>query len=278
LDYYPGGKGANQAVAAARLGEQVRMIGMLGDDAFAHPLRESLRSAGVDIRNTGSYSGSSGTAIIVTDSDGQNAIIVIPGANAQLLPEKMNEVAGEIRSAGIVLAQLETPLETIIRAAEIAAEAEIPFILDPAPARPLPQELFKHVTWLTPNETEAEQIIGRNAAKMTPEERIEALLAMGAKGIVLKMGERGAYVSGGDVSFLHVPAHVVRAVDTTAAGDAFNGAFAAALMRGNSIEQAVRFAVAASAVSVTRHGAQPSLPAESEVLDFLNANRLSAIS
>ena len=271
LNFFPGGKGANQSVAAAKLYGCVRLIGMLGDDSFAEPLRASLLSAGVDISCVGVAHGSSGTAIIATGPEGQNAITVIPGANAQLLPERMDELAAEIQNAGIVLAQLEVPLETVMRAAEIAADAGVPFILDPAPARLLPEELLDKVTWITPNETEAEELIGEGTSAMTPGERATALLAKGVQGVVLKRGQEGVFLLGKNVAPVNIPAPSVTAVDTTAAGDAFNGAFAAALMRRLPVEQAARYAVAAATVSVTRHGAQPSLPSESEVMAMLTA-------
>lgn len=272
LNFFPGGKGANQAVAAAKLYGHVRLIGMLGDDSFAQPLRLSLVSAGVDISCVGVAQGSSGTAIIAADPEGQNAITVIPGANAHLLPERIDEFAAEIQNAGIVLAQLEVPLETVMRAAEIAAEAGVPFMLDPAPACLLPERLLNKVSWITPNETEAEELIGEGTPAMTPGERATALLNKGAKGVVLKRGPKGVFLSSGDAESIAIPAPSVTVVDTTAAGDAFNGAFAAALIGHLPVEQAARYAVAAATVSVTRHGAQPSLPSKSEVMAMLAAN------
>ncbi len=269
---FPGGKGANQAVAAARLGGAVSMLGKLGSDVFAAQLRKSLEESNVNTDSVGEVPGSSGVALITTDPKGQNAITVVAGANAQVLPADLDSHIELIRSAGIFLTQLEIPLETVESLAALAMRGRIPIVLDPAPARPLPPSLLKCVDWLTPNETEACSLLGG-----TPEDLAEdclrdaanALLALGCRNVILKLGERGCYVALADGARHRLPAHVVRAVDTTAAGDAFNGAFAVALMDGKDPISAASWASAVAAISVTRAGAQPSMPTAAEVDQFL---------
>lgn len=269
---HPGGKGANQAVAAARLGYPVRMIGRLGDDAFGAQLRSHLDSAGVDSRAIAQSQGSSGVAVIVVSASGENVIVVIPGANALLTPRDLDANIETLRSAGIVLAQLEVPMETIQYLAHICSREGIPLMLDPAPAMPLPSGLLEQVTWLTPNETEAAFYVDQAAQAPQagrPAEIARGLIAAGAQQVVLKLGSRGAFVTSGLQAGTHVPSFPVKAVDTTAAGDCFNGAFAVGLMMRKSPEDSARFAAAAAAVSVTRAGAQPSMPTLPEVEEIL---------
>ncbi len=272
---FQGGKGANQAVAIAKLGYPVQLIGRLGLDHFGEELQESLRQAGVDIAGVKKISGSSGIALIVVSRQGENCIVVTPGANAQLMPEDLDEYVDQIRLAGAVLAQLETPLKTIERLAEICLQQGVPFILDPAPAQDLPVELIRKITWFTPNETEADFYLGnsqvskdgmRNSADV-----VQGLLSLGARNVLLKRGERGFHLATSEGLDVAHPAYSVKAVDTTAAGDAFNGAFAMALVTGKSPVESARFASAAAAASVTRNGAQPSMPTYEEVDQLLSA-------
>jgi ribokinase len=265
----PGGKGANQAVAAARLGYPVQMIGMLGSDDLAKQLRDGLFKAGVDITGIGTVPGPSGVAVIAVSDAGENSIVVISGANSQLTPAHLTQHAGLIRNAGVVLAQLETPLETILHLADLCAEAKVPLILDPAPAQTLPPELFAKVAWFTPNETEAAFYLHQKGKTASTEESAQALMKKGAKGVILKLGSKGAFLASSSGSEMRVPAFPVDAVDSTAAGDAFNGAFAAALMQGQSPLQSAIFASAAAAVSVTRKGAQSSMANMEEVHQML---------
>ena len=269
---FPGGKGANQAVAAARLGGRVSMIGKLGSDAFAAQLKESLESAGVETSAIGTVPGPSGVALITTDPAGENAITVVAGANAQLMPADLEANLDLIRSASILLTQLETPLETVERLAAIALKEGIPLILDPAPARALPASLLKCVEWITPNETEVWPLLERSPKEM-PEDALRdaalQLLARGIRNVILKLGDRGCYLALADGTRKLIPAYIVRAVDTTAAGDAFNGALAVALVKGNDAIRSAQWASAVAAVSVTRHGAQPSMPTSAEVDQFL---------
>jgi ribokinase len=270
---YPGGKGANQAVAAARLGASVTMIGRLGKDLFGTQLRHQLEADHIDTSNVTTVDLPSGCAVIMVDGRGANSIIVIPGANGALSAEDLTQYKEVLHHASIILAQLEIPMETVTRLAEIARAANVPFVLDPAPAQPLPSALLRNVTWLTPNESEARSILRDldygDDTTLTPQTApaaAEKLLATGIRNVILKMGSQGAYVAGQDTSPAFIAPFAVDAVDTTAAGDAFNGGFAYALTQAKMIPQdAVRFASAVAAVSVTRAGAQPSMPTLEEV-------------
>ena len=272
LDFrtYHGGKGANQAVAVARLGYPVSMIGRTGDDAFGAQLRYSLRSAGIDISAVSVSEGSSGVAVIIVSPSGENAIVVTPGANGLVTPSDIDANSEMIRSAGLVLTQLEIPLATIEHLAAVCAQEGVPLMLDPAPACELPEGILKRTRWFTPNETEAGFYLSRNSAADSPTMIAESLLALGPEAVVLKLGARGVFLAGHNGLSEHIHAFPVQAVDTTAAGDAFNGAFAAALMQGNSPADGARFAAAAAAISVTRPGAQSSMPTLSEVAQLLN--------
>jgi len=268
---HPGGKGANQAVAVARLGYPVQLIGRLGNDAFGAQLRTHLEKAGVDIAGVATSEGTSGVAVIVVSSKGENSIVVTPGANAKVTPQDLETNIEMIRQAGIVLAQLEIPLETIEHLSLICAREGVPLMLDPAPARELPSDVFKHIEWFTPNQTEAAFFAGgerEGADKLVPSEMAKLLLSKGNRSVVLKIGPEGAYLASQDGLAEMLPAFPVKVVDTTAAGDAFNGGFATALMLGKSPRESARFASAVAALSVTRRGAQPSMPtmAETEAL------------
>ncbi|MDE1155369.1 MAG: ribokinase [Acidobacteriaceae bacterium] len=269
---YPGGKGANQAVAAARLGGSVSMVGRLGQDGFAQQLREALGAAQVDMHAVLEVAGASGTAVILVTPQGHNSIVVIPGANHGLTPEALEIHRALLRDASVLLAQLEVPLETVERLGALAAEFGIPFVLDPAPAQALSPAILRTVTWLTPNETETAILLrhlGVEDAASGAEAAAEKLLASGVRNVILKLGEKGVYLAGADVRPQFVKPFRVQAVDSTAAGDAFNGGFAYALMQGMEPVEAARFACAVAAVSVTRAGAQPSMPVLSEVLALL---------
>ena len=267
---FPGGKGANQAVAVARLGYPVRMIGRVGTDSFGNEARTHLKNSGVDTELIGTSEGPSGIAVISVSAKGENSIIVTPGANATLTPSNLEMHLAAIREAGVVLAQLESPLETIEYLAEICAREDVPLILDPAPAGPLPEPLFKHVTWFTPNQTEANfyRSAASSGATSDPETAVRELLQTGVRGVVLKLGAEGALVAAKGRDFQSVPAVKVKAIDTTAAGDAFNGGFAVGLLRGMDPVESARFAAVVAGISVTRRGAQPSMPTLAEVEQF----------
>jgi ribokinase len=267
-----GGKGANQAVGVARLGYPVSMIGRVGNDEFGRRLRRALSLAGVQAQAVRVTSQTpSGVALITVESQGRNSIVVIPGANGKLTPWDIRRELALVRSAGLILSQLEIPLETVDYLAAAAARFGIPFVLDPAPAQKLPSSLLKRVAWLTPNETEAGILCGASPDAVTTESArkvAKSLLKRGPQNIALKLGSRGVYwASGNGESF--VPAFKVQAVDSTAAGDAFNAGLAVSLMKGAEPPEAVRFASAVAALSVTRAGAQPSMPTAREVSRFL---------
>jgi ribokinase len=265
----PGGKGANQAVAAARLGYPVQMVGMVGEDAYGQALLDNLASAGVQTAAMARVAGSSGLAPMFVADNGENSIVVVPGANGKMDCAAVDRQAALIRSAGMVLCQLEVPLETVSHILALCADAGVPVMLDPAPAALLPDAIWNQVAWFTPNETEAAIYLGET---LKPEEGAKRLLAKGLSGVVLKRGAEGSYVAVAEGKAAWVPTFPVEAVDTVGAGDCFNGAFAVALLEGNDPWTAARFASATAAISVTRRGAQASMPSRSEVEAFLAAH------
>jgi ribokinase len=262
----PGGKGANQAVAAARLGYPVQFLGKVGDDVYGSQLIQNLSSTGVETSAMEIAPGSSGLAPIFLAANGQNAIVVVPGANAHVDEAYVDQHVDIIRNAGMVLLQLEIPMTTIDHTLALCAELNVPVMLDPAPAATLGDPVWKQLAWFTPNETEAAFYL--NDAS-TPESVAPHLLARGLRSVVLKRGVEGAYVATADGQSGWINPFTVDAVDTVAAGDCFNGAFAVALLEGQDPFNAARFACAASAISVTRRGAQASMPARADVDLFL---------
>jgi ribokinase len=273
----PGGKGANQACAAGRLGEGAvlaSMVGRVGYDLFADHLKASLSAAGVNVGFVhASKAAPTGVALIWVDAAGQNSIVVAPGANHAYATADIETFRAEFSGAGFSLFQLESPLPAVEAGLKLARSLGVKTMLDPAPAQPLSPELLTQVDILTPNESEACLLLGRERGRITPETATEfanALLAMGTRSVVLKLGEQGCFYANGDRQLL-VPAFAVKAVDTTAAGDVFNAALAVALTEGSPIEQSLRFANAAAALSVTRTGAQSSVPRRSEVDEFLRS-------
>ncbi len=265
----PGGKGANQAVAAARLGYPVEMAGMVGEDLYGQQLLDNLAAAGVGTASMGRAPGPSGLAPIFLAESGENSIIVVPGANGHVDSVFIDRHTDLIRSAGMVLCQLELPMDTLPHILEVCTDARVPVMLDPAPAADLPNEIWEQVAWFTPNETEAAFYLDGD---LPVESAAKQLLARGLKGVVLKRGSEGAYVAVAGGKAAWVPPFPVKAVDTVGAGDCFNGAFAVALLEGRDPWAAARFASAAAAISVTRHGAQASMPARAEVDAFIAQN------
>ncbi len=265
----PGGKGANQAVAAAKLGAHVHFVARLGDDLFGRQSVANFEREGVDTTHVTSTSGAaSGVALITVDTDGNNVIVVAPGANHELSAEDVGAAEGDIRMAGAVVAQLEIPIETVACAAALAREAGIPFVLDPAPAQELSADLLSKVSVLTPNETEARILTGVEVTDETSARAAAARLrAGGVEAVVVTMGAQGFLLAGGD-AMEFVPAVPVRAVDATAAGDAFTGSLAVGLAQGQTLRDAARFAARVAALSVTKMGAQPSMPTRREVDAF----------
>jgi ribokinase len=266
----PGGKGANQAVAAAKLGGEVIFVAKLGKDIFASESLENFKSVNIDTQHIEQLEGvPSGTAVIAIDDNGQNIIIVVPGANGKLTPADVDKAQSDIASAAVVVAQLEVPIETVEEAAKMANQNNIPFILDPAPAKPLSDELLERVDIIKPNETEAEILTG---IKVTDEasaaKAADALLAKGVGTVIITLGDKGLMLASKEAKAM-ISNHKVKAVDSTAAGDAFTGALAYGLAKGNSIKDAAVYANAVAAVSVTRYGAQPSMPTTEEVDAFI---------
>lgn len=265
-----GGKGANQAVAAVRLGIPVTLVAKLGDDIFGKQSLELFRKDGIDTRFVFTDPNHpSGIALITIDARGENCIAVASGANAALMPTDVEAALGSIRAASMVLMQLETPVDTVAFVAAQARDAGVPVILNPAPATTIPSSLLQNVSVLTPNETEAQLISGVVIHDFTSAERAAAVIReKGVETVIITMGAQGALIATGG-STIMVPAPTVEARDTTAAGDVFNGALAVALCEGQSLEDAARFACHAAALSVTRLGAQASAPWRSEVEDFI---------
>jgi len=269
----PGGKGANQAVACARLGARTSMAGRVGADAFGSQLREHLAGAGVDVGGVGTdATAPTGVALIMVEPSGQNSIVVAPGANHALTPEHAGGLAGTIASADALLVQLEVPLAALGRAVTLAREAGVRVVMDAGPATRLPADLVALTDVISPNETETEALTG-----ITPDTPARAeqaaglLLAQGARLVVLKLGERGCLVQSPGEPARHLPAVPIRPVDTTAAGDAFTAALAVALCEGADPVTAARFANHAGALAATAFGAQPSMPTRSALEQFVQA-------
>ena len=266
----PGGKGANQAVACARLGAPTRMIGRVGDDVFGTTLRDGLQADGVEIERVFVQPAiSSGTAVITVNDAAENTIIIVPGANGQVGDDDLARLGEVLAGASALLLQLEVPLASVVAAAQAARARGVPVILDPAPAQELPDELYAAADIITPNEVEAAMLVGFPIdGEASAARAAEQLLARGVRKVVIKLGARGAFWHDGAASGF-IPAFKVQAIDTVAAGDAFNGGLAAALDAGLPLEQALRWGMAAGALSTTRAGAQPSLPRRDEVLALL---------
>ena len=262
----PGGKGANQAVAVARLSKRkgnCRFIAKVGDDVFGRQTAENMKRDKVDAKLIVDRKNASGTALILVDRKGQNVISVALGANGTLSPKDLAPFRKDIASSEALLMQLETPVETVIAAAKIAAAAGVPVILNPAPARKLPAELLKLLDWVTPNETEAEILTGVKVTDpKSAQKAVDALLKRGVRHALITMGSKGVYC--GNCRKLY-PTKKVKAVDCVAAGDTFNGAFVVALTEGKCCKDAIAFAQKAAAISVTRPGAQSSVPFRREV-------------
>ena len=264
---FPGGKGANQAVAAARLGGSVRMVGRVGQDDFGSALLGTLKAAGVDTAHvTRDPEAASGVALITVDAAGQNAIVVASGANGRVAPADVDAAEAALAGAAVLVLQLECPLPAVERAVERARRHGLQVVLNPAPAQPLPPALLAGVDYLIPNQTELAQLTG--AAEATAAAR--QLQAAGVRHVVVTLGEAGVLIVGPGGAF-QLPAHPVPVVDTTAAGDAFVGAFAVALAQGRPLPEAAAWGNAAGALAVTRAGAQPSLPTLAEVERLLGA-------
>jgi ribokinase len=271
-----GGKGANQAVAAARAGGDVTLIACVGGDMFGQRALEGFARDGIHVEHVARSGRSpSGVALIFVSAEGQNSIAVAPGANALLSPADVRRAAGAFDGASALLMQLETPLRTVAEAARLARSQGLAVILNPAPAQDLPGELLRRVSILTPNESEASALSGITVRDEASAAKAAAKLRQrGAGAVIVTLGARGAYVADAQTQQL-VGGFKVKPVDTTAAGDVFNGALAVALGEGRSLLEATRFANAAAAISVTRRGAQPSAPTRREIERLLKTGRAS---
>lgn len=265
-----GGKGANQAVAVARIDSGVTFMTKLGNDTFGQQMRQHFSEEGMDLTHILTDAESpTGTALITVEDKGENRIIVVPGANARLTENDVESLSAEINSCRFVLTQLEIPLPTVLRVAEMASAAGKQLILNPAPARPLPDSLLQKVFLITPNETEAEILTGIRVSDVESARRAALWFReKGVQQIVITMGSQGAFVFTDDFQGM-VPAYKVKAIDTTAAGDVFNGALTVALSEGKTTADAARFGCAASALAVMRPGAQSSIPTRTEIDAFL---------
>ena len=262
----PGGKGANQAVAVARLSASkgaCTFIGKVGDDMFGRDCAKRMKKDGITARLVVDGVNASGTALILVDAKGQNVISVALGANGTLCVEDIAPFRKDIENAAALLLQLETPMKTVVEAAKWARAKGVPVVLNPAPAAKLPKKLYRCLEWITPNETEAELLTGIKVADAeSAGKATEVFRKRGVRHVVITMGSKGVYC--GDCGMMF-PAKKVKAVDCVAAGDTFNGAFAVALAEGKSCKDAIAFAQKAAAISVTRSGAQSSIPFRNEM-------------
>ena len=277
---FPGGKGSNQAVAAARLGGEVTMIGRVGSDAFGDQLRQMAREEGIDTTFVGvDQEAATGVALITVDAQGQNSISVASGANFTLKSEAVRNAFEQLTEIDLLVMPLETPMDTIVTAAELARQRGARVVLNPAPAQHLSAELLNYVDVLIPNEFEAAFISGIEIHSIQDAHQAAAsLLQSGPGSVIITMGSQGALIAvlaEPEIVYTQTKAFPVQAVDTTAAGDAFVGALAVALGEGSSLIEAAHFASAAAAISVTRLGAQPSLPYRVEVDNFRKNRSLS---
>jgi ribokinase len=264
-----GGKGANQAVAAQRLGGKVKFVTCVGEDANGRNTLSYFENEGLDVSSALVVEHvPTGTAVILVNGEGENCIVVTPGANHKLQPNHIADLADEISTATMVVLQMEIPFDTVKKAIDVAAQNKIPVMLNVAPAHEVDADILKKVQLLVVNETEIEKVSGKSIAALGEEALMDHLLSMGINTVILTLGKRGCIVKTYSIT-KHIPSFNVDAVDTTAAGDTFCGALAASLSKGDDLIKAAKFATAAAAICVTRMGAQPSIPSETEVLSFL---------
>jgi ribokinase len=272
LQIIPGGKGANQAVAAARQGSSVAIVGRVGNDSFGPDLINNLKQNHVDTSHVQTDAQSAtGTAIIVVDGNGQNSIVLSPGGNGKVSSADLSNVS--FSDYKLLLLQLEIPVETVLAAAQRAKESGVRVLLNPAPARSLPDELISLADFVVPNESELSLLTDQPVGDMpSAEKAAKTLLERGIQNVIVTLGANGALVVNKEIT-KHVPPFKVDVVDTTAAGDAFIGGFASALLQSKSIEDAVRYGCACGSLATTKFGAQPSLPTREEVERFVDAQQ-----
>jgi len=273
----PGGKGANQAVAAARLQAHVAMIARVGDDAFGNRLRSGLEHEGIDVKHvTITQNCASGVAIVAVDDAGENAITVIPGANGRLTPEDIRDASSIIRDADVLMLQLEVPMETVLAAIDVARKSGTRVILDPAPAPASFPPRLLDVDLACPNETEAAVLSGMPIETLADAElAADRLQQLGTQCVVITLGAKGALVREQRAACQLINSFAIEAIDTTAAGDAFAAALAVSLARGTATAEAVRYGCAAGAIAASRPGAQPAMPTAAEVARMLATGSVS---
>jgi ribokinase len=263
----PGGKGSNQAVAAARAGGRVSFISKLGPDPFGDMARALYRSEGIDTQFLFRTQSATGAAAIIIDaSKGENAIIIVPGACFEVTSEEVDQARALIAASSIFVAQLELPLAVVEHGLALAHSLHVPTILNPAPAAPLPESIYQHIDYITPNESEAAALTGLSVSTVVDAEKAaDVFLARGVSNAIITLGAQGAFVKNAQVRE-HVPAvDAGKVVETTGAGDAFNGGFAVALSEGLDLVEAARFGCAAAGISITRPGTAPSMPTRAEI-------------
>lgn len=270
----PGGKGANQAVCAAKLGADVKFIARIGNDVFGKVSLKNFHEVGIDtefvLRDSDNPNG---VALIVVDANGENAIVVAPGANRALSPEDVDRAEAAIATSDAVILQLEIPAETVVHSIELANSHGVRVVLNPAPIRPFPMDVLKNVDVLIPNQHEAAELLGKRGEgdELDVPEAAKELMALGTKCIVITLGSRGAYVAADGISEFIDPMKV-KPVDTTAAGDSFTAALTCALAEGLDLSDAARFASRVAAITVTGMGAQSSLPIRKDVESYIFGN------
>lgn len=259
-----GGKGANQAVGARRLGANVSMIGAVGKDAIGSRLKDSLAKEGIDVSRINTVDVPTGNAIITVDKNGDNTIVVYSGANFEIDNKWIEDSEELIKKSDIVVLQLEIPMDAVVYSAKVAKKYNKRVILNPAPAKELPQEIYQYIDYITPNETELQELTSIENIELG----VKELLGRGAKNVIVTLGEKGCYYLGEEGTHV-VDSFKINAVDTTAAGDSFNGALAVALCQNKDIKDALRYANAVGALTATKKGAQTSLPYGKEVEKFV---------
>ncbi|MNW41363.1 Ribokinase [compost metagenome] len=273
IRFIPGGKGANQAVAASRLGAETAMIGAVGDDAFGQELLHALRDDGVDVTGVNCISNMTTGVASIYVTEGDNSIVVVPGANYKVMPDDIDKNEDKLKQADIVLLQLEIPVDTVLHAARKAKSLGKIVVLNPAPAQPLPNEIFSYVDYITPNRSELSRYTGIDAEGESLETAMQRMKKMGANHVVTTLGASGSAYLSDDGKVRMISGYKVPTVDTTGAGDCYNAGLAIAVTQGKSLDKAVDYAGLVSALAVTKFGAQAGMPAEADVQCFAAEQR-----